>query len=64
MTKTGWQSGFESVLSKRATMHNWTPVQELLDPDANREAIAIVRSFESQLYFGPLDVCEEQLSAN
>ncbi len=61
MTKTGWQSGFESIMSRRATMHNWTHLQKLLDQGSNREAIAIVRSFESQLNF---EACEEQYSSN
>ena len=64
MSKIGWQSGFESIMSKRATMHNWTTLQALLNQGANREAVAIVRSFENSMDFSTYDVYEEHYLAS
>ncbi len=51
MSKQGWQSGFDSVMTKRATMHHWHHLQKLRDHRSNREAAAIVQSFEIQMEF-------------
>jgi hypothetical protein len=51
MSRFGWQSGFDSVMNKRATMHHWMHLQKLRDQSSNREAAAIVQSFEVQMEF-------------
>ncbi len=47
----GWQTGFDSVMKKRATMQHWQHLQNLINQGANREAAAIVRSFEIQMEY-------------
>lgn len=47
----GWQTGFDSVMKKRATMQHWQHLQNLINHGANREAAAIVRSFEKQMEY-------------
>jgi hypothetical protein len=47
----GWQSGFDSIMKKRETMHHWKQLQHLMIQGSNREAAAIVQSFEIQMDF-------------
>lgn len=50
--RNGWQSGFDSLMQTRATMHhNWHHLQNLMNHGANREAAAIVHSFQVQMDF-------------
>lgn len=44
-----WQSGFDSLVEKRTTMHHWHALQHLRNQSANREAAAIVESFQVQM---------------
>ncbi len=44
-----WQSGFDSALNMRKTMHHWRQLQNILSQGANREAAAIVKSFQVQM---------------
>ncbi|HEY9676941.1 MAG TPA: hypothetical protein V6C76_02980 [Drouetiella sp.] len=46
----GWQSGFDSLVKKRATFqHHWIHLQALRNQAANREAAEIVKSFQAQM---------------
>jgi|688.fasta_scaffold456743_2 hypothetical protein len=49
--KSSWQTGFDSVMKERTTMHHWRHLQTLFSQGSNREAAAIVRSFEVQMEF-------------
>ena len=43
------ETGFQSLLNKRGSMQNWSHVKTLMAHGSNREAAAIVQSFENQL---------------
>jgi hypothetical protein len=47
--KTSKQSGMQSLLEQRASMHKWSHLKNLLNQGSNREATAIVQSFEIQM---------------
>jgi hypothetical protein len=47
--KSSWQSGFDSVMQERTIMLHQRHLQNLLNQGSNREAAAIVRSFEMQM---------------
>jgi hypothetical protein len=49
------QSGFQSMMAKRSAMHTWNNVRTLLSHGSNREAAAIVESFQLQLEFEEVD---------
>jgi len=49
VTKVHQQSGFQSIVRQRTAMQNWSHLNKLLFHGSNREAIAIVQSFESHL---------------
>jgi hypothetical protein len=49
VTRKDGQTGFQSLLSKRASMHKWSHLKTLLAHGSNREAAAIVQSFENQM---------------
>lgn len=51
MTKTAKKSGFQQIISQRNAMHSWTHVRTLLNHGSNREAAAIVESFQRQMDF-------------
>lgn len=61
LTSTNAQPGFQSLVSQRATMHQWSHLRNLLNIATNREAIAIVQSFENQLN---MELATETCSAN
>ncbi|HEY9676938.1 MAG TPA: hypothetical protein V6C76_02965 [Drouetiella sp.] len=44
------QSGFENLLNERANMHQWKHLKNLLTQGSNREAAAIVESFQKQMH--------------
>jgi hypothetical protein len=45
------QSGFQLMMAQRSAMHNWTHLRTLLNHGSNREAAAIVESFELQMSY-------------
>ncbi len=47
--RTDGQSGIQSLLEQRGSMHNWSHLKTLLNHGSNREAAAIVQSFENQM---------------
>jgi hypothetical protein len=47
--KSCWQTGFDSVVTTRNNMQHWRQLQNLFNQGANREAIAIVESFQIQM---------------
>lgn len=49
LTSTSSQPAFQSLVSQRATMHQWSHLRNLLNLANNREAVAIVKSFENQM---------------
>ncbi len=49
------QTGFQMMLAQRSAMHNWTHIRALLNQGSNREAAAIVESFELQMCFEESD---------
>ena len=44
-------TGFQMMMSQREAMQNWNHVRNLLSHGRNREAAAIVESFEQQMEF-------------
>lgn len=49
--ETANQTGFQMVMAQRSAMNSWTHVRSLLSHGSNREAAAIVESFERQIQF-------------
>jgi hypothetical protein len=47
--RTDGQSGIQSLLEQRGSMQNWSHLKTLLNYGSNREAAAIVQSFENQM---------------
>jgi hypothetical protein len=54
-TANSTQSGFQSMMAKRSGMQNWNNLRTLLSSGSNREAAAIVESFQLQLEFEELE---------
>jgi hypothetical protein len=48
-TRKDGPKGFQSLLDKRASMQKWSHLETFLAHGRNREAAAIVESFENQL---------------
>jgi len=49
--ETANKTGFQMMMAQRSAMHNWSHVRSLLSHGRNREAAAIVESFERQIQF-------------
>ncbi|CAN5545498.1 hypothetical protein BH10CYA1_BH10CYA1_19190 [soil metagenome] len=49
--QTANKTGFQMIMAQRSAMHNWSHVRNLLNQGSNREAAAIVESFEKQIQF-------------
>lgn len=49
MTQVTNNTGFQSLLKQRAAMQNWSQLANLLNQGRNREAAAIVNSFQLQM---------------
>ncbi|MFN8551182.1 MAG: hypothetical protein U0103_06795 [Candidatus Obscuribacterales bacterium] len=56
--ETTKKTGFQNMVSQRNSMQSWTHVRTLLNHGINREAAAIVESFQRQMDF------EESQSSN
>lgn len=57
MTNTAKQSGFQTMLAQRKSMQTWSHVRILLNQGSNREAEAIVESFQKQMHFEESECC-------
>ena len=49
--ETATKTGFQMMMAQRSAMNSWTHVRSLLNHGSNREAAAIVESFERQIQF-------------
>ncbi|MBS2004223.1 MAG: hypothetical protein JST44_22140 [Cyanobacteria bacterium SZAS LIN-5] len=49
--ETAKKTGFQNMVSQRDSMQSWTHVRTLLNHGINREAAAIVESFQRQMDF-------------
>ena len=61
MTNQTAKTGFQMMMAQRGAMQNWSHVRNLLSHGTNREAAAIVASFEQQMEF---EEFEYRLSQN
>lgn len=43
------KTGFQTLMAQRSAMNSWTHVRNLLNQGSNREAAAIVESFQKQI---------------
>ncbi|HEY9676937.1 MAG TPA: hypothetical protein V6C76_02960 [Drouetiella sp.] len=50
-TQTDLKNGFQQICAQREAMHSWVHLQTLLKHGSNREAAAIVESFQKQMQF-------------
>jgi|LakMenEpi03Aug12_release.lakeMendotaPanAssembly.Ray.scaffolds.fasta_scaffold347374_1 hypothetical protein len=48
---TATKTGFQKTMAQRNAMQSWTHVRNLLNHGSNREAAAIVESFQKQMDF-------------
>ncbi|MBS1957238.1 MAG: hypothetical protein JST89_23830 [Cyanobacteria bacterium SZAS-4] len=49
--ETATKNGFQMMMAQRSAMNSWTHVRSILNHGSNREAAAIVESFERQIQF-------------
>lgn len=49
--ETATKTGFQKTMTQRTAMQSWTHVRTLLNHGSNREAAAIVESFQKQMDF-------------